>query len=61
MRIRITLVAASLAMAHFTPEQEEIIKKHPITDIIDARNDDQYVFEGTYFKLMSLLSSNTNR
>jgi hypothetical protein len=48
-------------MAHYTPEQEKIIEEHPITDIIEARNADHYVFEGTYFKLMSLLSSNTNR
>jgi hypothetical protein len=55
-------------MVHFTPEQKEIIKEHPITIIIDTFRDslpedvDQYVSsEGTYFKLTSLPSSNTNR
>ena len=55
-------------MVRFTPEQKEVIKGHPIANIIDTFRDSLprdveqcESDEGTYFKLMSLPSSNTNR
>jgi hypothetical protein len=55
-------------MVHFTPEQEEIIKSNRIAEIVEKfrktlpGDAEQCIADkGTYFKLMSLPSSNTNR